>query len=76
MRDAFIRLERDSILGHVDINTGLEWLDLGAKIRNENFRGGNPDTCTAPLSMLYTSMRYTSTALYFYTERTQALANF
>jgi hypothetical protein len=37
---------------------------------------GYPDTSTAPLPMWYTSMgytpmRYTSTALYFYTEHTQ-----
>ncbi len=42
---------------------------------------GNPDISTAPLPMWYTSMgytpmRYTSTALYFYTERTQVPSQF
>jgi hypothetical protein len=60
MKDTFIRWEGDSILGHAHINTGQERLDLVAKIINENFRGGNPDTCTAPLSMLYTFMLNTS----------------
>ncbi len=43
--------------------------------------GGNPDISTAPLpmwyaSMGYTPMIYTSTALYFYTERTQVPSQF
>ncbi len=43
--------------------------------------GGNPDISTAPLPMRYTSMgytpmRYTSTALYFYTEHTQVRSQF
>ncbi len=42
---------------------------------------GNPDISTAPLPMWYTSMgytpmRYISTALYFYTERTQVPSQF
>jgi hypothetical protein len=44
-------------------------------------RGGNPDTFMAPLpmwypSMGYTPMRYTCTALYFYTEHTQVPSQF
>jgi hypothetical protein len=47
----------------------------------EYFWWGNPDTSTAPLPMWYTSMRYTpmrytSTALYFYIERTQVPRQF
>ncbi len=48
-----------------------------AKVEN----WGNPDTSMAPLPMWYTSMgytpmRYTSTALYFYTEHTQVPSQF